>query len=825
MQTLFESQLATAEQLPSNSDRFYHLQSILRSLYQLSAVTALELVRELTPDVSDNSALASLARRFNQPTDGLPVEILEVATPIARSLIARIYHKGWFEFDEAYGNTLATEASEWVSFRNKKPGHGVVSRADIELWTPRLATFARRSLDCFGPTLPRLSASGSPIIQIGSTILPIRTPVVHGGSLYVISGVACRKGLWKLDGQTVDWAESTSFTIDLPASSIFEELASNFPERFDIRPLEFEGRPHWVYSNVPVRQTSVFEGRTHELSALAEWLDDPTGLPQCLIFGDGGFGKTTLALEFLNRLLEGSETSSSPPPSVISYYSAKMTRWSDEGVVHLRGVSDAMEECVREALFCLTPVLEKEYYKLSGAALVDRVAAEFQQQGFKRSDILLVLDNTETLATSQDQVAAFGMFLKHIGRRLGRVLITSRRREFVAFEPLQISSLSDDECTSLMRRLADEYGAAAIKQAGESTLRRAAKQLANKPLLIDTLVKFLARSPVGIDQAIEQVFRKTNDQLLEFLYADAWLRINELQQDVFLVLVSAAIPLDNLSVADACVLAGIQHLEFQKALDETYFATVTDYGDRYELQVVEMAARFFEQQLRKRSEADRRRIKDFAHKVEVQATRRQRVERIYRQDRVAEAFRSPFAKAAKIATQQGELGLAEDNFRLALEEEPMNAALYDRFAFFLLNRRQRPDLALVQADKAVKLDARNADASMTLALCWYRMGEIDKGDAEIEAARHKGKPAALCVLRMAIARFHAVKKAPYASEAQKRLKEGQFLVSQAMKTLESGDDFFVKNMREARKYEQLFLDLAYRIRRREIETDDDMSYG
>src|SRR5690606_33077465 len=133
-------------------------------------------------------------------------------------------------------------------------------------------------------------------------------------------------------------------------------------------------------------------------------------------------------------------------------------------------------------------------------------------------------------------------------------------REFVAFEPLQISALSDVECTSLMRRLANEYNSTAIKHAGEAKLRRAAKQLANKPLLIDTLVKYLARSPIGIDQAIEQVFRKTNDQLLEFLYDDAWLRINELHRDVFLVLVTAAVPLNSFCVADACVLVGIQHV-------------------------------------------------------------------------------------------------------------------------------------------------------------------------------------------------------------------------------------------------------------------------
>lgn len=820
MYNLFESQQAAAERLTSSSEKFNFLCSVLRSLFQVAAVTALEIIREQTPDAVDNAALGAFAKRFNQPTDGLPVEILEVATPLIRSYVSRTYHSGWFERDPNYGDTLAAAASAWVAFRNKKPAHGVLSKADTDEWAPKLSVLLSRSLACFSNTLPRIFDANLLKVSIGSSELTLKTPLLHAGMPVVISGVETRKGIWKLEGQTLAWDKSDSFTADLPEGSVFEELESNFPSKFDVIELEFEGGKHSVFSNVPVRQTSTFEGRSKELEALAVWMNEPEESKFCLIFGDGGIGKTTLALEFLNRILDGDEILTARPPSIISYYSAKMTRWSEQGVVHLQGISDAMEDCVRELLFCLYPVLGKDYYKISGTALVDRVASEFTQQGFERNDILFVLDNTETLANSPEEVESFSAFLKQIGRRLGRVLLTSRRREFVAFEPLQISALSDVECTSLMRRLADEYNATVIKQAGERTLRRAANQLANKPLLIETLVKYLARNPIGIDQAIEQVFRKTNDQLLEFLYEDAWLRINELQQDVFLVLVSVEVPLNSVCVADACALVGIQHVELQKALDETYFATVTDYGDRYDLQIVDLAGRFFLQQLQKRGTEDHRRIKDFASKVDAQATRRHRIEQTYQQDRVAEAFRSQFAKAAKIATAQGDLRAAEDNFKLALEEEPMNAALHDRFAWFLLNRCQRPDDAKKIAEQAVKLDSHNADASLTLSLCWYRLGEIAKGDNEIEAARKKGKPQALCLLRMGIARYHAVKKLPYGKGASELLKQGVIFVDQAIRSIDPEDSFISKNMREARRYEKLFLELQHRIKSRQIVADD-----
>lgn len=817
MKRLFEAEQAAAEQMESSLEAFTHLCSILRSLYQVASLTALEVVCNLTPDAVDNSALGAFAKRFNQPTDGLPVEILEIATPVIRAYVSRTYHLGWFELNPVYDNTLVSAASAWVSFRNKKPAHGVLSKADIDEWAPKLAQLLRRSLECFGDALPTVVDGDSLKVVIGSSLMTLKTPLLRDGTPIVVTSVAARKGIWKLEGQPLSWMKSDAFTVDLPSDSVFEELESNFPSNFSVVELEFENQRHSVFSNVPVRQTSTFEGRSKELGTLTEWMNEPEESKFCLIFGDGGIGKTTLTLEFLNRILDSDEVLKARPPSVISYYSAKMTRWSDQGVVHLQGISDAMEDCVRELLYCLFPVLNKDYFKLSGTALIDRVASEFNQQGFKRSDILLVLDNTETLATSPAEVENFSVFLKQIGKRLGRVLITSRRREFVAFEPLQISALSDAESASLMRRLAGEYNAVAIKQAGEATLRKAAKQLSNKPLLIDTLVKYLARSSMSIDQAIEQVFRKTNDQLLEFLYEDAWLRINELQQDVFLVLVSATVPLNSLCVADACALVGLQHVEFQKGLDETYFATVTDYGDRYELQIVDLAGRFFQKQLTKRGDADRRRIGDYARKVDAQAAGRHRIDQRYRQDRVAEAFRSQYAKAAKIATEQGDLKAAEENFKWALDEEPMNAALHDRFAWFLLNRCQRPDNAREQAEKAVKLDPHNADASLTLALCLYRLGDLSGGDEQINAARQKGKSDGLCALRMAIARYHAVKKLPYTKDAETWMKEGMFFIDQAVKVPDGNDSFGEKNIREARRYQQLFLELRFKIRSRSID--------
>lgn len=811
MRSLFEAQQATLAGMASDSDRFTYLGSILRSLFQTVAVTALEIVCELTPDPLENTDLAALAKRFDKPSDGLPVEILELVTPTIRSHVQRTYHDGWFERDPQHGDTLTLAAAAWVSFRNRKPAHGVVSKADIDEWTPKLSLLLQRSLACFADTLPRAEADGLQV-RIGNQDLRLRTPLVRSGSPIVVSGVAARKGIWKLQGQPLNWEVADSFSVDLAQGSVFEEFESSSTDKFGVVSVEFEGQKRTVFSNVPVRQTSTFEGRARELEKLMDWINDPEER-LLLIYGDGGFGKTTLALEFLNRIFDGERMLTYKPPSVVSYFSAKMTRWTDHGLVHLQGISGVMEDCVRELMFCLGPVLDKSYYQSNGSALIDKVVTEFRRQGFDRNDVLIVLDNTETLATSPESVEALGAFLKQVGRKLGRVLLTSRRREQTAFEPLQVSALSDEECISLMRRLADEHHAVAILQAGDTTLRKYSKKLGNKPLLIDILVKYLARSTIGIDDAVEQVFRKSSDELQEFLYEDAWLRINELQREVFLVLVSTAVPLDGKCVGDACALVEIQHVEFQKALDETYFGMVTDYGDHYDLQLVDLAQQFFLGKLKKRGKADRERIEQFARQVDTLAADRQRAQQEYRSDRVAEAFRSSYAKAAKIAAERGDFDGAKENFQLALLEEPMNAALHDRFAWFLLNRLQHPALARVQAEQAVAIDPDSADASLTLALCWYRLNELDKGDAEIKAAQRKGKTVALCQLRMGIARYYAAKDIGRTTRGHELLKEGKRYIQEAIRAFGPASPYLAKNLHEAYRYERHLLTLEYQFNR------------
>ena len=81
---------------------------------------------------------------------------------------------------------------------------------------------------------------------------------------------------------------------------------------------------------VPDRMTESFTGRHQQLRELTEWMNDSDSRT-CLVYGDGGFGKTTLVVEFLHRLLE-EDIVTEWKPKLILFYTAKRWQWGIDGL-------------------------------------------------------------------------------------------------------------------------------------------------------------------------------------------------------------------------------------------------------------------------------------------------------------------------------------------------------------------------------------------------------------------------------------------------------------------------------------------------------------
>lgn len=817
MLEVYKKQLSEASIIGNDSDSLNYLTSILRSILQVSAISVLELVLKETPLINDDLNIDQLIDRFSSPSDGLPIEILDKLVPRVRSLVFSGFYNGWYE------NEILADLQEWIKYRNKRLSHGVIDAPLTVEWIAKTKKIITRLLDAKLGFLPKKHKDYLKF-EAGDSCIKIDTPVLIDGFAQVISKVVKNKGVVKIITQSLNWAESKEITTDIQENSIFIYKSQPF-EKYKCSDIFMpSGAIHSVIHNIPVRQTTNFVGRKKELEKLKEWIGDHDYPRACLVHGDGGFGKTTLVLEFFNDIFDGDFDADFLLPSIISFYTAKKTKWTENGLIKFKGVSDAMEDSVRELMYCLRPVLGKEWFTTNGSSLIDKVAGELKSEKFNRDDILLIIDNTETLANSQSEAEELSDFLSKVSRKIGRVLITSRRREYLAAEPIPVSKLSELEALQLINKLGAEYNAKAIQQAGEPRLRSACAQLMYKPLLIDTLVRYIARSASSIQGGLDQILKKTNDELLEFLYEDAWERMTELVKEVFIVLVSLANPIDGKCVGDVCRTIGVQHAEFQESLNETYFSTIVDYGDNYDLEIVDLAKKFF---LKKKGGYPLKDVEKFdmlAAKLDKSVTQRMEIDRGYRLDRVADAFRSDYAKAAKIDTFKKNYKSAKNNFELALAEEPLNSALHDRYASFLMRIMSDFPLAMTYAKKSVELDVNNGEAWLTLGLVYNKYGDINNGDACLNKAVVLGKSEILSNLQKAIARYHYVKKNPYAKESLNILDEAIQFIERSYKINNVKDFYYQKNLEEMSKYKKLILSLVSKIKKKEAIAADINGY-
>ena len=799
MKKIYINSLEHALSIDNETERLTYLTSILRSILQLSVVSSFEIIKAKTP--SDEIDLIDFIKRFCKPADGLPLQILEGVIPFLRRYVDEQFLYGWFEETDSVNPSLNKQLVKWVEYRNKHPGHGVLDISIASEWAKRTTQIISNCLKVFDKIIPIYDGSKLSFPkELGYGIFG--TPIIRNGKAIVITSVVAKRGIWKLRGQTLCSKNSEEFLVTLPDENIFSIEGLKPIEKYALTEIISNNKEYSFFHNIPVRQTDIFVGRKAELESLAEWMDDEDSR-FCLVYGDGGFGKTTLVLELLNQFMEDQFDFNEPLPTIISYHTAKMTKWTEEGLTHFKGINPAMDECIRELMRYFYPTLPAEWYGISGKKLIDKSVGVLTENGLTRNDILLILDNTETLATTPEEVKDLGAFFKIVGKLVGRIIITSRRREFIEATPITIEGLSEVESIRLMRSLAAEYNAKPILQAGDPKLRKVSTQLMNKPLLLEALVKYISHTNNGIETALESVFKKSNEELLEFLYEDAWVRMNALQKDVFLALIHVLSPLDQSSISSACQQVGVQHSEFQASLVETHFSVLTDYGRAYSIEFVDLSKRFFLQQFGKLQGTEKKRLKKIARNVDGYAKVRNQIEKEYKSDRVAEAFRNEAAKAAKIFADKNDIPNAIEMFELAIIEDPLNSALHDRFSWLLFNKTDKFEDAKKYSEKAVSLDPNNSDALVDLALINYRLKDIKEGDKYIDLAREKGRPYSFCALRKSIARYYQAQNEFDVVVAIELLEVAKNNLQSAYKHTDKNDSYHAKTLSDIRRYQSL----------------------
>ncbi|MBR9799000.1 type IV pilus biogenesis/stability protein PilW [Cobetia amphilecti] len=802
LKEIYKEELCKLKGFEDTHKKLNYSISLLRSILQLASITAIDIADKSIDEADMPHSYSSLKTRFYSPADGLLREIIDSITPLVKHHVSTHFYNGWFESRNGE-KPLCNRVSDWVEFRNERHAHGVIDDSLTKIWSDITISIIESSLEVFEIFMDRvIDDDGKITLDHALNNIRISTPLVLENKAIIFQKLVETKGFWYFKVYVVSDLESSSFNLQLSPDNPLIGNGQVSNSRFRLSEVKVGDDSVTVYNNIPSRQTPIFEGRNIEKEKLINWFDE-NQQRACLVFGDGGVGKTTLVLEFFNSWLDGEIEIPKPIPEIVCFYSAKMTEWNDSGLKYLRGSPEALDQCLRELMHCIESSLSKKWYTTSGDRLVDKVESELLKNKFTKNDVLLIIDNTETFVNSTSDLHAFTDQLKKISHKIGRVLLTSRRREQLAFEPIPLSELSEEESISLIKRLANQYYAIPLSQAGDARLRKVSRQLFNKPLLIDALVKHIARSGCGIDEALDNLYMKTNDDLLEFLYEDAWARMSISQQYMFMVLTLITYPVNDFTVARACQLIKIPIEEFHVSLNEAYFCNVTDFGSTYDVHIVNFARDFFKKKSEELNCEDKKEIENFAADIDEKAIEKDRVDNEYRVDRVEEAFRTQAAKSAKIEADKGHYDDADIYYQLAVSEDPLNASLYDRYAWFLLHKKVDINAASENSKKSLELNPNNCDALMTAALIEYRRGRLKAGDFYISESIKMGKSESLGSLRMGIARYHSAKKANDEIVAEKLISESSLLIKDAEKKLIIGDYYYQRNRADINKYKDL----------------------
>lgn len=722
---------------------------------------------------SITSELASGLTDLYRPADGTLVSILADLLIYADSC-------GWAGMADAMFTPLEHERPaarigksnkcnlqgaliEFTSLRNEDvAGHGLPGRYDIEAELDLLAVLLER----LRPALPAIEDSRYVLRSPQGIAIDLRFLLTDQGNPILVRNASRTTGLkCKVRAQTfLSLSEKRTFVYE--AFDIVEQLAATASNTYEIYSA---GSPSWSpLIWLPGRLTTDFVGRESEMNSLSDWFDDSMS-HCCMIYGDGGYGKTTLVVEFLHQLLEG-KRKSRWQPELITFFTAKKTAWGLGGLEHLKTNDQRINNLIHEVVMhCDGSAPAREWFNKTPAQLIDKLADHLRNElGALRDDHLVILDNTETLTSSQYEVEDLAELVRRVSRRLGRVILTTRRREPIEARQLHVGPLSEDEAIALLEARGAQFAIHQIQQAGGATKRKIAGALGYRPLAIDVFARALASENSKIEDALRRINSMMRKDLGAFLYDDAWNRLSVEIQHVLLILARISSVHDETILKIVCDDCGVGVWNVQRALDESEgIASITVIGNSAQVSLSSGFMDFCAERtvvIDGESSPTESRIstlkKRYTNFLNMRNTKVQ--------DRLEIAFRHPYAKAAFDHYRRGDYKTCQFYYEQAIGADNDNAQLWDRYGFFLFIKMRDEKRALAAIEKAIRLDGKNPDFWFTRGLIEARTGDAQIALESLARALRYGKDPCLVAVQQAHA--HLRDDPPNKAAARQRLE-------------------------------------------------------
>ena len=326
--------------------------------------------------------------------------------------------------------------------------------------------------------------------------------------------------------------------------------------------------------------------------------------------------------------------------------------------------------------------------------------------------------------------------LNVIVRKVGRIILTSRRRERIEAKQIEIPSLPEDDALTMLRARGESLGRKQILDAGDSKLKHYARQLGCKPLSLEVFVHAIEPG-VSLDHAFQRVARLQEAELGEFLFEDAWHRISQKIKVLLLLMTSIADVHDEVLLKLSCQECGVTVRDAEDALQESLgIATITKSSGHLTIAFADEFIRF----------CDNRFVDVNGEKLPANNT----VERVKSRyatylkgissilpGKDAKAFRHAISKAAYAAASQGKTDDAIIFYEEAVVVDGNNPFLWDRFAYFLLKQRRYKE-ALIKASRATKVGPQEPTVWFTKGMVEARMGNVPEAVKSLHRATDLG---------------------------------------------------------------------------------------
>jgi tetratricopeptide (TPR) repeat protein len=733
--------------------------NVVATVRQLLQQCSYSMIEWLSTRKIDATGLPSeeLLGSLRQPTDGTLVDAVE-------ELLYLCERAGWlgiaaipakFLDKSCPAKSLCTDQPQnidgllrsIVEMRNDgAEGHGLPGG-----YNPAAEISALRELiDAFSPVLPIRDASngllaGPPSDQVRLDLLRI-----WNGEPVLIRKLRNAAGRRLRVEAQARVGPNQRDTVTYETADFFSQLAGHQPPAFSLLSGSSGDWTPWYY--LPDRLTDAFSGRKDELGKLQEWLDDSDSRV-CLVYGDGGLGKTTLVVEILHRWLEGG-FNSVWRPSFISFYTAKRWRWGLDGLEVAKSGRPHMLDLISQ-LHCLffDKYPDQSWYKLSLSQAAQRLAGELQSvHKTTRDDQLIVIDNAETLINSEQDRDRLARELKEVSKRLGKVIITSRRREYVEASPVEVRPLSPrDGVNFLKRRGVDTLKIPALKRAKDPELLDCVRALACRPLVLDVFIRIISDpSSNTLQKAQDRVNKMLAKDLGDFLFDDAWQRLEPRLRNLLLIMVRVADVHDSVSLRFCCAPIGVSVGLAEAALEESAgIASVSRIGADIQIEFSPNFIKFAESKTDVGPDGAIIPDQSLVDRIKSEYADYLRNARRFVGDRLPQAYQHPAAKAARTAAADGKLTDARKFYGQALLSDSRNGWLYDRYADFLFRRCRDLSGALLNAIRATEILPDQGEIWFTRGMIEARLGMRVEFESSLKKAEKFGVPRLRCVIQMA----------------------------------------------------------------------------